>query len=188
MARRIRDRGALVSELPPGSPAHKHNFPRRNRIISGLSLGTLVTEAALQSGSLITARCAAEQGREVFAIPGSIHNPLARGCHALIKNGAKLVEGAQDVLEELAPQLRPRCAPDEGRATREGVAPKSVDPEYRQLIAAMGFDPIAPDELIARTGLSPEAVSSMLLRLELDGQIALFPGGRYSRTSQGRAD
>jgi DNA processing protein len=188
LARRIAAQGALVSELPPGSGVRGANFPRRNRIISGLSLGTLVTEAAVQSGSLITARYASEQGREVFAIPGSIHNPLARGCHALIRQGAKLVETAQDVLEELAPQLRTFLGASTGDvlppvtdAQVAAATAAGLDADYQRLLDAMGYDPVAPDELIRRTGLAAQSVSSMLLLLELEGYVSSQPGGRYCR-------
>lgn len=185
LARRIAGQGALVSELPVGSDVRGDNFPRRNRIISALSLGTLVTEAALKSGSLITARYAMEQGREVFAIPGSIHNPTARGCHALIRQGAKLVETAADVLEELAPQLRAFLAPIPSRETPAGGPPggDGLDPDYRRLLEAMGYDPVAPDELIRRTGFPAQSVSSMLLLLELQGYVSSHPGGRFCRSA-----
>jgi DNA processing protein len=193
LARRIAAQGALVSELPPGSGVRGANFPRRNRIISALSLGTLVAEAALQSGSLITARYASEQGREVFAIPGSIHNPVARGCHALIRQGAKLVETAQDVLEELAPQLRPflkaaagDVPPLAGDAQRAVGTATGFDGDYQRLLDAMGYDPVAPDELIRRTGLAAQSVSSMLLLLELEGHVSSQPGGRYCRHPETR--
>ncbi|TVQ84051.1 MAG: DNA-protecting protein DprA [Chromatiaceae bacterium] len=198
LAHAVADNGALVSEFPPGSGPRASHFPRRNRIISGLTLGTLVTEAALQSGSLITARYAAEQGREVFAIPGSIHNPLARGCHALIRQGAKLVDGIDQLLEELAPQLQHLLAPVVSAPDTTAVAPAlagpdargldaqgpdapGLDADYQTLLAAMGHDPTAPDELIARTGLTAQSVSSMLLLLELQGYVSSHPGGRYSR-------
>ncbi len=183
LARRIVEQGALVSELPPGSPARGGNFPRRNRIISGLSVGVLVTEATHGSGSLITARCAMEQGREVFAVPGSIHNPMAKGCHALIRNGAKLVETAQDVLEELAPLLRSVLSESSAASVVHTEAPygPKLDADYQQLLAAMGHDPVAVDELIRRVGLPAEAVASMLLLLELEGYVSSYPGGRYCR-------
>lgn len=187
LAQRVAEGGALVTELPPGTNAVGRNFPRRNRIISGMSLGTLVTEAALKSGSLITARYASEQGREVFAIPGSIHNPLARGCHALIRDGAKLVETAQDIFEELAPLLGPLLAADgprtgnDARKGSDGV----LDADYQRLLGSLGQDPLAPDELIQRSGLSAEAVASMLLLLELEGYVSSYPGGRYCRTLGG---
>jgi len=179
LAHAIAERGALISELPIGTPPTAENFPRRNRLISGLALGVLVVEAAAQSGSLITARLANEQGREVFAIPGSIHNPLAKGCHALIRQGAKLVETATDILEELGALAA---------ATREAVSPvvvapssAALDEEYRQLLAAMGDEPVGIDLLVDRCGLTAEALSSMLLILELEGYVAAIPGGLYSR-------
>ena len=173
--------GLLVAEMPPGTPPLAGNFPRRNRIISGLSLGTLVVEAALRSGSLITARMAAEQGREVFAIPGSIHNPLARGCHRLIREGAKLVETAEDVLEELAPHLREAL----DRYENQSVAATTLEPldaEYQHLLGCLGDEPTAVDTLVERSGLTAEAISSMLLLMELRGLVATAPGG-YMRTS-----
>jgi DNA processing protein len=184
LARRIAEQGALVTEFPPGVEPRAEHFPRRNRIISALSLGTLVTEAALRSGSLITARYAGEQGREVFAVPGSIHNPLARGCHALIKDGAKLVETAGDILEELAPVLRPFTQPSPGQPAGEDPGDGSeatLDEDYRSLLAAMGHDPVATDVLVRRTGIAAKDVSSMLLLLELEGYVSSQPGGRYSR-------
>jgi DNA processing protein len=180
LARRIAERGALVSEFPVGTPPLAENFPRRNRIISGLSLGTLVVEAALRSGSLISARLAAEQGREVFAIPGSIHNPLARGCHHLIRQGAKLVETAQDVLDELGP-LASVCQADTIEAGTAYDEPGQPATEYLQLLENMGFDPVPVDRLVTRCGLTPAEVSSMLLQLELDGYVASSPGGIYNR-------
>jgi len=184
LARQIAENGALVSEFPPGSEPLAQNFPRRNRLISGLSLGVLVTEAALKSGSLITARTALEQGREVFAVPGSIRNPLARGCHALLRDGAKLVESAADILSELAPLLRvaltataASAPPDEALA--DGLL--TLDAESRAVLKAMGFDPVAPDELIERSGFPAQQVTSILLVLELSGHVSSVPGGRYSR-------
>jgi DNA processing protein len=189
LARRIAERGALVTELPPGVGPQARHFPRRNRIIAGLSLGTLVSEAALKSGSLITARQAAEQGREVFAVPGSIRNPLARGCHALIREGAHLIEDASEILAELAPRLRGALdivAAEPGSVTgaqgAESGAYGELDPDYLRLLDALGFEPAAQDELIRRTGLSAAVVSSMLLVLELDGHVSSQPGGRYCRT------
>ncbi|HQS31763.1 MAG: DNA protecting protein DprA [Polaromonas sp. 39-63-203] len=176
LAHRIAQQGMLISEFPLGTPPLVPNFPRRNRIIAGLSLGTLVVEAALKSGSLITARLAAEQGKEVFAIPGSIHSPQSRGCHALIKQGAKLVELAQDVLEEMrlpmggsdhAPLL-----PDE-----PDLARRDDDP----LIAALGFDAVSLDTLQARTGLDTARLQAQLLELELSGRVARLPGGLFQR-------
>lgn len=183
LARRIAEVGALVTEFAPGVGPHASHFPRRNRLISGLSLGTLVVEAAPRSGSLITARYAAEQGREVFAIPGSIHNPLARGCHELIRQGAKLVDSAPQVLEELSAQLRPFLVEIPTVGDDRVDAPSAaavVDPDYRLLLECMGHDPLSPDELIGRSGLSAQAVSSMLLLLELQGHVSSHPGGRYS--------
>lgn len=178
----IAEGGALVSEYPPGTPPLAGNFPRRNRIISGLSLGTLVVEAALRSGSLITARQAAEQGREVFAIPGSIHNPLARGCHRLIRDGAKLVEEARDVLEELAPQLR--VIVEMPVSSVEGAAAEGeLDAGLRALLACVGDEPTPVDRLVERSGLTAGAVSSMLLNLELHGHVASTAGG-YMRTGK----
>lgn len=184
LARRIADSGALVSEFSPGQEPLARNFPRRNRLISGLSLGVLVTEAALKSGSLITARHALEQGREVFAVPGSIRNPLARGCHALIRDGAKLVETAAEILLELAPLLR--CALATATQVADGEltpsdTPASLDDESQRLLESMGFDPAALDELIARTGLPAQRVASILLVLELSGHVSSVPGGRYHR-------
>jgi DNA processing protein len=182
LAHAVAQQGALVSEFPPGVPALAGNFPRRNRLISGLSLGVLVVEAALQSGSLITARLAAAQGREVFAIPGSIHSPLARGCHRLLREGAKLVESAQDVLEEIGPLLGhvplPGAAPSGDGEARDSGA---LDAEYRSLLAALGHEPARVDQLAERTGQAAEAVASMLLILELRGDVALLPGGAYQR-------
>jgi DNA processing protein len=168
LAQEISLRGALVSEFALGTPPTAGNFPRRNRLISGLARGCLVVEAALDSGSLITARLAAEQGREVFAIPGSIHSPLTKGCHALIKQGAKLVETAQDVLEELG-----SAGTLPSRSAESGA---SLD-----LLDKMGFDPCDIDSLIARTGLATEVISAILLELELEGRIGGLPGGLYQR-------
>jgi len=183
---RILEHGALVTEFSPGTPGKPEFFPRRNRIIAGLSLGTLVVEASLKSGSLITARLAAEQGREVFALPGAIHNPLARGCHRLIRDGAKLVETAEEVLEELhgvggvlAEGLRQRL----GGATDIFLAQPDAparDPEYLCLLAALDSGPSALDELVMRTTLPAAALSSMLLVLELDGAV-VAENGRYIR-------
>jgi DNA processing protein len=193
LAGEIASTGALVSEFPLGTPAAKSNFPRRNRIISGLALGTLVVEAAVQSGSLITARLAADQGREVFAIPGSIHNPLARGCHRLIRQGAQLVETANDIFDELriAPGsqsqvlTRSRLANHPGAGTKAAEASALfapvLDKEYEILLDALGFEPASVDVLIARTGLKADEVASMLLILELEARIDACPGGLYVR-------
>ncbi len=183
LAHEIAENGALISEFPPGTAPKRGHFPRRNRIISGMSLGVLVVEAALKSGSLITARLAGEQSREVFAIPGSIHNPLARGCHRLIREGAKLVETAADVLEELAPKLHQFILDPTPSDAGNGLPTMpSIDQEHRRLLDAMGYDPVATDTLVERTGLAPEAVSSMLLLLEMEGRIAAESGGLFVRT------
>jgi len=174
LAEEIAARGVIISEFPLGTAAAAGNFPRRNRLISGLARGCLVVEAALASGSLITARCAADQGREVFAIPGSIHSPFSKGCHALIKNGAKLVESAEDVLAELSGFQASGYA-----STARAAAPASG------LLAHMGHDPVDVDFLCTRAGLSAEQVSSELLRLELDGRITALPGGLYQRLEKG---
>jgi len=183
LARRIVERGAMVSELPPGQGPLARNFPRRNRIISGLSLGVLVTEAALKSGSLITARTALEQGREVFAVPGSIRNPSVRGCHALIREGARLVERADEILAELAPQLRSllTASTEEDSATMRPTIGSTLDAAHRCLLDAMGHDPVTPDQLIERTGLAIDRISSMLLLMELNGHVSSTHGGRYCR-------
>jgi DNA processing protein len=166
----VAENGAIVSEFPLGAPPSRENFPRRNRLISGLSRGCLVVEAALASGSLITARLASEQGREVFAIPGSIHSPLSKGCHALIKQGAKLVESAQDVLEELG------FKPGSSSIHNSSGVPSG-------LLLHMGYDPCTIDTLIQRTGLTAEVISAMLLTLELEGKVSSLPGGVYQRIS-----
>lgn len=185
LAHAIAEEGLLLSEFPTGTPPLPSHFPRRNRIISGLSLGVLVVEAARKSGSLITARMAMEQGREVFAIPGSIHNPLARGCHRLIRQGAKLVESAEDILEELAPLLP---IVDNAPAPRAESSPESaiqpLDDDYLQLLDAMGYEPVDANCLIERSGLTAESVSSMLLILELQGLVSVAPGGTYIRNGQ----
>lgn len=182
LARRIAERGLLVSEYPLGTPPLAPNFPRRNRIISALSQGTLVVEAAVKSGSLITARQAAEQGREVFAIPGSIHSPQSRGCHWLIRQGAKLVESAQDVLEEL-PMPPGHALAGVGR--KEEAAEPSGDPADDGLLAALGFDPVSLDALVDRTGIAPAELQARLLELELDGAVARLPGGLFQRIASG---
>lgn len=175
LAHELAARGALVSEFPLGTGPLAGNFPRRNRLISGLAIGCLVVEAAADSGSLITARLALEQGREVFAIPGSIHSPLAKGCHALIKQGAKLVESAADILEEL------RLAPQDA-APRPGAAAADVaDLGARRLLDALGHDPCDMDTLAGRCGLPAGELGALLTRLELEGLVAALPGGRYQR-------
>lgn len=189
LAREIGVRGALVSDLPAGTPPLKQHFPRRNRVISGLSLGTLVVEAALQSGSLITARLAAEQGREVFAIPGSIHNPMARGCHRLIRQGAKLVETADDIFVELGALLDGLREQARGEAPEAAAVSRPVlDKDYEILLDALGFAPAAIDTLVERTGLAADVVASMLLILELDGRVAQQASGLYSRRLSGKKE
>ena len=180
LAHEIVDKGgALVSEFPVGTEPRPENFPRRNRLISGLSLGTLVVEAAPRSGSLTTARHAVEQGREVFAIPGSIHNPLARGCHSLIRQGAKLVESGQDILEELAAlagslESGEICEPIPNE-------PSNLSEDQLQLLDYMGYEAVSVDQVVKRSGLTTAAVSSMLLILELQGQVVSQADGRYAR-------
>lgn len=202
LAEQIVEQGAIVSEFPIGVKPQAQNFPRRNRIISGLTLGTLVVEAALQSGSLVTAQHAIEQGREVFAIPGSIHSPLAHGGHRLIRQGAKLVETAADILEELAPHLQAYLGaefnPSEPQNTKppkplsflqsiqnqENMEERPVpalDPQEQQILATIGLEPIPIDQIVITTGLTTDVVSSMLLMLELQGYITACGGGRYKR-------
>jgi DNA processing protein len=178
LARAIAERGALLSEFPPGTPPLPHHFPRRNRLISGLSRGVLVVEGALSSGSLLTARSAVEQGREVFAIPGSIHSPLSKGPHRLIRDGAKLVETAQDVLDELR---LPGVAV--GVAPAAGDAPEPSDPIQRKLLDSMGDAPVAIDQLATRSALAAEAISAALIELELAGRVAPAMAGRWQRLS-----
>ncbi len=172
LAHEIAECGAIVSEFPLGVPPLKENFPRRNRIISGLTLGCLVVEAAERSGSLITARLAGEQGRDVFAIPGSIHSPLSKGCHKLIKQGARLVDNAGDIMDELGL--------DPVRGTRAEVATKE-SPEATRLLDCLGYDSCDIDTLAARSGLTAEKLYAILLQMELDGRIASQPGGRFQR-------
>ena len=181
LAARIAACGVLVSEYALGTPPLAANFPKRNRIIAGLSQGTLVVEAAVASGSLITARLALEQGREVFAIPGSIHAPQSRGCHALIRQGAKLVETAQDILEELRLPAARAASKD---APEEVPIPGNVDDD-NPLLQALGFDPVVLDALVARTGWGAPQLQVQLLELELAGQIARLPGGLFQRIGRG---
>lgn len=179
LAHRIARHGLLLSEYPLGTPPLIANFPRRNRLIAGLAQGTLVVEAALRSGSLITARLTAEQGKEVFAIPGSIHSPQARGCHALIKQGAKLVESAQDILEELkldfVPQPARHSAANRGKHELGGPDPT------QHLLVLIGFDPVGLDALQARSGLETAQLQAQLMTLELAGELARLPGGLFQR-------
>lgn len=210
LAGRIAARGALVSEFPPGTAAKRSHFPSRNRIISGLSMGVLVIEAGLRSGTLITARLAGEQGREIFALPGSIHNPMAKGCHRLIRDGAKLVENVSEIMQELASmagQMAGDLQEELGREETENPQPEleftgqkpnlleypagptgavqlrpwDEDPEYRKLWDCLGYDPSPVDSIIERSGLTARAVSAMLLMLELRGMVEGHPGGAYSR-------
>jgi DNA processing protein len=193
LAARIRESGVLLSEFAPGTPAKREHFPSRNRLISGLSLGVLVIEAGLRSGTLITARQAGLQGREVFALPGSIHNPMAKGCHRLIRDGARLVETADDVMQEVSPmagqlahELRQRIESGEGAGSgglENGAEDPQVgpDPDYQRLWSCLGYDPKPIDRLIEQSGLTARAVSAMLLMLELRGKVEAHPGGAYSR-------
>ncbi|MEE4185357.1 MAG: DNA-processing protein DprA [Gammaproteobacteria bacterium] len=189
LAERILANGALVSEFAPGTPPRRAQFPQRNRIIAALSLGTLVVEAGINSGSLITARYAGDNGREVFAIPGSIHNPLSKGCHRLIKQGAKLVESAPDIIIEIGAQAElqfatPVGAPATANAAAEKAAPSAEDADYARLLKCMGFDPVSIDTLAGRSGLTAEELSSMLLILELQGRVFALPGGQFQQASQ----
>jgi DNA processing protein len=195
LADRIAGHGCVVSEFAPGTAAVAAHFPQRNRIIAGLSLGTFVVEAALRSGSLITARLAGEAGREVFALPGSIHNSMARGCHRLIREGARLVETAAEIVEELRPmalrlgeRLRATLAQpepaDADRGSRPAPGDRLSDPDYRRLWQALGHDPLPVDALAQRTGLTAPAISSMLLLMELDGLITVGANGRYGRAGR----
>lgn len=202
LALRIVDNGAVVSSFAPGVGPRAGHFPARNRIISGMSVGVVVIEAGIQSGSLITARLAGEQGREVFAVPGSIRNPMARGCHRLIRQGARLVEAPAELVDDLNPliselagelrgllELRPAHAADEhGADAGDSVVSGEDEPTYKDdadveaLLAAVGYDPVSVDEIVARTDLTTQAISSMLLELELQGRVMALGGGRYSKT------
>ena len=194
LAARIAQRGLLVSEYAPGTPPLPEHFPQRNRIIAGLSQGTLVVEAALRSGSLITARLASEAGREVFAIPGSIHAPQSRGCHALIKQGAKLVESAQDIVEEFVPvlgrQLPLLPAADgphpKARLSNPATSDRAQPPHAEQeLLDALGHESVTTDALVSRTGWPASVLAGKLLELELEGLVARLPGGLYQRRVTG---
>ena len=187
LSEEIEQRGALVSGFPLGTPPRPQNFPRRNSIIAGLSLGTLVVEAARSSGSLITARQAVSFGREVFAIPGSIYSPLSRGCHELIRQGAKLTETAHDILSELNfSAFFAGCSAASAGREREVSRETGMDKDHKILLDALGFDPADLDVLVVRTGFKPEAVSSMMLILELEGHVQAAPGGRYTRVVRSR--
>lgn len=177
LAARIARQGLLVSEYPLGTPPLAANFPRRNRIIAGLSEGTLVVEAAVRSGSLITARMALDQGKDVFAVPGSIHSPQSRGCHELLRQGARLVASAQDVLEELRPGV---AAAASAGSTATLPAPAGAP---GRLLKALGFDPVNLDTLVARTGISTAELQAQLLELELEGHVSRLPGGLFQRTA-----
>ena len=179
LAHEIAGRGALVSEFPLGMHPARELFPQRNRLISGISMGTLVVEAARRSGSLITARLSSEQGREVFAIPGSIHNPLSRGCHKLIRQGAKLVETAEDIVTELAP-LAGHLLKSTVESTGNDSEPQVRDADYDSIRNFLSHDPISIDQLAENSGLTIDQVSSMLLILELQGEVESHSGGRYS--------
>jgi len=181
LAHQIAQDGCIVSEYPLGMPAIAANFPRRNRIISGLARGTLVVEAAAQSGSLITARMAMEQGREVFAIPGSIHSPLSKGCHQLIKQGAKLVESAEDILEELTNFIGKRSLPPANINTNTSSRAIASSKNEHPLLASMGFEPIDANTLSLLSGLDAATLSAQLMCLELDGTVEMLPGGVYRR-------
>jgi len=187
LAHQIAQKGVIISEFPLGSAPVPGNFPRRNRIISGMSRGVFVVEAALRSGSLITAKQALEQGREVFALPGSIHNPLSRGCHSLIRQGAKLVETAEHIYEELIeilpyrPQLKSADCENEAGNKESSV---ELDTDYQTVLTHVGFDPTAVDTVVERSGLTADAVCSMLLVLELQGYIASTHGGHYCKLSE----
>ena len=190
VAERIRLQGAMISELPLGSPPRRQHFPSRNRIISGLSLAVLVIEAGLNSGTLITARKAAEQGRDVFALPGSLHNPMAKGCHRLIREGARLVETAADILQELGPlaaelqmEIQQRLDQPDEENSKPAVGRETLldDSDYSTVWEVLGFDPKPVDMIIEQTGLSAREVSSMLLMMELKGMVKKQGGGRYVR-------
>jgi len=191
VAERIRTQGAMISELPLGSPPKRQHFPSRNRIISGLSLAVLVIEAGLNSGTLITARKAAEQGRDVFALPGSLHNPMAKGCHRLIREGARLVETTADILQELGPlaaelqmEIRQRLDLLDQEDKHSVSLQKNLldDSEYQLVWEVLGFDPKPIDIIIEQTGLPASAISSMLLMMELKGMVKKHSSGHYLRS------
>ncbi len=182
IAHQIIEKGLLISEYPPDTKPSPGNFPRRNRIISGMSMGVLVVEAAKRSGSLITANYALEQGRDVFAIPGSIHNPLARGTHSLIKQGAKLVESVDDILDELSPMVN-LVLNRSSTLEHSQSGYNELEPDYKLLLDSMGYEILSVDRLVELTGLTADVVSSMLLILELQGMIESQHGGKYCRCS-----
>jgi DNA processing protein len=187
LSEEIRQQGALISEFPLGTPPRRENFPQRNGIIAATTLGTLVVEAARRSGSLITARLAADLGREVFAIPGSIHSPLSRGCHELIRQGAKLTETAHDILTELNfSAFFALCGAAAEDTSTAAILATGMDKDHKILLDALGFDPADLDVLVVRTGFKPEAVSSMMLILELEGHVQAAPGGRHPRVVRSR--
>ena len=187
LAAELLDAGALVTERAPSTPPIPSSFPRRNRVISGLSLGVVVVEATVRSGSLITARFAADEGREVFAVPGSVDNALSRGCHSLIRDGAKLVESTADILEEFEHLSELRALPVRtDQPSSDGGGYATIDEPARTAVDAIGYDPVAFDELVGRTGLTAERLASILLALELDGRIEALPGGRYVRVTERR--
>ena len=183
LAHRIAEHGVILSEYPLGTPPLSHNFPKRNRLIAGLSQGTLVVEAALKSGSLITARCAMEQNREVFAVPGSIHSLQSRGCHALIQQGAKLVESMQDVFDELGPRHTRPLRPLPGDACESDSDDLESAGDEDPVLAQVASDPVGLDTISARTGMDAAQLQARLLELELDGHIARLPGGLFQRVA-----
>ena len=182
LAEAISANGAIVSEVPIGTEPHRGLFPRRNRLISGLSLGTLVVEAALNSGSLITAKLALEQGREVFAIPGSIHNPLAKGCHQLLRQGAKLVETAEDIIEELLPHLSVQKI-SKTTQNKTPVSEQILDPDHQKLLKCLAYDPMSIDEIVKLSGFSAAETASMLLIMELEGGV-VCQSGLYTKAQE----
>ncbi len=181
LAEQIVENGAIVSEFIPGTRPRKENFPRRNRVISGLAVGVLVVEAAKRSGSLITARFAMEQGKEVFAIPGSIKNPQTKGCHTLIREGARLVESVEDIVEELGPMFAVLVPAENDRSSEEKLNHESGT-QHRLVMDILGYDPVSVDQIVERTGLTASDVSSILLELELEGDVCSQAGGMYVRT------
>ena len=188
LAHELLESGAVVTERAPGTPPLPENFPRRNRLISGLCLGVLVVEASLRSGSLITARFAADEGREVFAVPGSVDNALSRGCHALIRDGAKLVESVVDVLDEIVRPgglqgvpVVPQSATDDSGGTGG-----NLEASEHRVLDAVGHDPVSLDQLVGYTGMAPNRLASTLLALEIDGWIEALPGSRYVRVNDRR--